>query len=119
MRWLPSKLLWARWGIISPVSYTLLCHETCQVAPLMVYVSNRRFKSNYVCCNPSFISFKANEVLQERDAALASLHQDMEALRRQMAADQQRAAETLTMELDRLDTEWASQAALRVRSWRM
>ena len=32
-----------------------------------------------------------------------------------MAADQQRAAETLTMELDRLDKEWASKAALRVR----
>jgi regulator of protease activity HflC (stomatin/prohibitin superfamily) len=42
----------------------------------------------------------------------------MEALRRQMAAEQQRAADTLVAELDRLDKEWSNKAALKVRPGR-
>ena len=62
------------------------------------------------------MSHQAQQVGQERDATIASLQQDLEALRRQRAAEEQKAKETLASELDRLDREWASKAALKVRN---
>ena len=44
--------------------------------------------------------------------------QELEALKRQKAAEEQKARETLASELDRLDKEWASKAALKVGSVR-
>ena len=40
--------------------------------------------------------------------------QELEALKKQKVAEEQRAKETLASELDRLDREWASKAALKV-----